>query len=148
MTHMPAAEDLRPDRQTEDAADATPAEAVALARLATLSHWLDNAFVVPGTQIRFGFDAIFGILPGIGDVATNVVSAYLVLEARRLGVGGRDLARMVGNILVDALLAALPIVGDIFDVFWRANDRNMAIVRDHLARRGRIIDGDYRRLDR
>jgi len=121
--------------------NSTPEEVLALERLAALSRLLDHAFRVPGTNIRFGVDAVLGIVPGIGDVLSNVISAYLVLEARKLGVTGWDMTRMIGNIAVDAGVSAIPFAGDIFDVFWKANDRNMKILHDHLARRGRIIDG-------
>ncbi len=131
-----------------DAGNTTPTEAEVLVRLEALSRLLDNAFRVPGTNLRFGFDAVLGLIPGIGDVLTNFVSVYLVLEARRLGVAGWDIARMIGNIVVDVAVSSIPLAGDVFDVFWRANDRNMSIVRNHLARRGRIIDGEFRHVDR
>jgi hypothetical protein len=136
-------------RDSRDATylDTTPDEAAVLERLAALSRWLDHAFRLPGTDIRFGLDAIVGMIPGVGDVLTNLISAYLVVEARRLGVTRWDMARMIGNIVVDAGLSAVPIAGDIFDVFWRANDRNMRILLEHLARRGRVIDGEAVRVD-
>jgi len=121
--------------------NSTPEEVLALERLAALSRILDHAFRIPGTNIRFGVDAVLGVLPGIGDVLSNVISAYLVLEARKLGVTGWDTTRMIGNIAVDAGVSAIPFAGDIFDVFWRANDQNMKILHDHLARRGGIIEG-------
>ncbi len=130
-----------------DNLNATPDEAQVLERLSALSRWLDHAFRIPGTDIRFGLDAALGVIPGVGDVVTNLISAYLVLEARKLGLSRWDMTRMVGNIVVDASVSAVPIAGDIFDLFWRANDRNMAILRDHLAQRGRIIDGHARRVD-
>lgn len=136
-----------PGRRHDGDDRTSPSDAEALERLATLSRLLDGAFRIPGTGIRFGFDAILGLIPGVGDVLTNVVSAYLVLEARRLGASRTDMVRMVGNILVDAVLSSIPIAGDIFDVFWRANDRNMAILRAHLAQSGRVVDGEFRRID-
>lgn len=126
--------------------DTTPDEAAALARLEALARVLDQAVRIPGTQIRFGLDAVLGLIPGVGDVATNLISAYLVMEARKLGVSRRDMARMIGNIAVDVGVAAIPVAGDVFDLFWRANDRNMAILREHLTRRGKIIDGEARAL--
>ena len=126
--------------------DTTPEEAQVLERLEALSRLLDHAFRVPGTNIRFGLDAALGVIPGIGDAVTTLISAYLVLEARRLGLSRWDMARMIGNIVVDAGVSSVPIAGDVFDLFWRANDKNMAILREHLAKRGRIIDGDAVRI--
>lgn len=125
----------------------TPDEALVLDRLSALSRLLDHAFRIPGTNVRFGLDAILGVIPGIGDLLTNLISAYLVIEARKLGLSRWDLTRMIGNIVVDVGVSSVPIAGDVFDLFWRANDKNMAILRDHLAQRGRIIDGQARRID-
>jgi len=122
--------------------DTTPDEAAVMRRLAALSRVMDHALRIPGTDIRFGLDAVLGLIPGVGDVATNLVSAYLVMEARRLGLPRWDMTRMIGNILVDVGVSAVPLAGDVFDLFWRANDRNMTILRDHLARRGKVIDGE------
>jgi hypothetical protein len=126
--------------------DTTPEEALVLERLEALSRLLDHAFRIPGTDIRFGLDAALGVIPGIGDAVTTLISAYLVLEARRLGLSRWDMTRMIGNIVVDAGVSSVPIAGDVFDLFWRANDKNMAILREHLAKRGRIIDGDAVRV--
>lgn len=128
-------------------ADATPEEVAALRRLEQLARWLDSAVRIPGTDIRFGIDAVLGLIPGIGDAASTMIGGYLVLEARRLGAPTGTIARMAGNIAVDALLAAVPVVGDVFDVFWRANDRNIEILREHLATRGKVIDGVAVRVD-
>jgi hypothetical protein len=126
--------------------DTTPEEAQVLERLEALSRLLDHAFRIPGTDIRFGLDAALGVIPGIGDAITTLISAYLVLEARRLGLSRWDMTRMIGNIVVDAGVSSVPIAGDVFDLFWRANDKNIAILREHLAKRGRIIDGDAVRV--
>ena len=95
-----------------------------LDRLATL---LDTAYRVPGTNVRFGLDALIGLFPGLGDVASAALSAYLIYEARRLGVRRSAIARMIGNVALDMVVGALPLVGDAADVFWRANARNMRI---------------------
>ena len=129
------------------AQNTTPDEAAVLERLGALSRLLDHAFRIPGTKIRFGLDAVLGVIPGIGDLLTNLISAYLVLEARKLGLSRWDLTRMIGNIVVDASVSSVPIAGDVFDLFWRANDKNMVILRAHLAQRGRIIDGEAVRVD-
>jgi len=101
-------------------------------RLDQLAHWLDDRFEIPGTGIRFGLDGIFGLLPVVGDTATNLVSLYLVLEARRLGASRWTLLRMLFNVLIDWLLGLIPVVGDIFDIGFKANRRNIAILKRQI----------------
>ena len=107
-----------------------------LARIDALATLLDSAFVVPGTNIRFGLDAIVGLFPGIGDFLTSLVSLYIVHEARQLGAPAHLLVRMVANIAVDGVVGSAPLAGDIFDVMWRANRRNMALLYEHLRSEG------------
>jgi hypothetical protein len=106
------------------------------ARLETLASLLDSRWRVPGTGIRFGADAIMSLLPGVGPVVSTAVSAYLIWEARRLGVSSGTLLRMVGNVGLDTLISSVPLAGSIGDVFFRANTRNMALLRRHLERQG------------
>jgi hypothetical protein len=114
---------------------ATRAERIArIDRLATL---LDARFVIPFTKFRFGADSLIGLAPGVGDVLTTALSLYIVYEAHRLGVPKTVLARMLGNVAVDGLFGAVPVAGDVFDVMFRANRRNVRILRDHLDRVGR-----------
>jgi hypothetical protein len=123
-----------------------PDKAETLARIEMLAHVMDSALVVPGTRIRLGLDSIVGLVPGIGDLASALVSSYIVWEARRLGLPRWKVARMVANIAVDTTIGAIPLVGDVMDVFFKSNRRNLKILRDHLdkdAGRG-IIDADYR----
>jgi hypothetical protein len=103
-----------------------------IARLDALATLLDTAFVVPGTQIRFGVDALIGLIPGIGDAITTLIALYVVREARELGASRLLIWRMLGNIAIDGLVGAVPLVGDAFDVAWRANRRNLRLLRDHL----------------
>ncbi|WP_372618053.1 DUF4112 domain-containing protein [Falsiroseomonas sp.] len=103
-------------------------------RLEAIARVLDSKWRIPGTGIRFGADAALNLLPGLGLVASKGVSAYLILEARRLGVPTGTLLRMVGNVGVDALISAVPVAGWIGDIFFRANLRNMALLRRHLDR--------------
>jgi hypothetical protein len=107
-----------------------------LARIDKLATLLDSALVVPGTNIRFGLDAIVGLVPGIGDLVTSLVSLYIVHEARQLGAPTHLLVRMVANIAIDGIVGSAPIAGDIFDVMWRANRRNMTLLYDHLRSKG------------
>jgi hypothetical protein len=107
-----------------------------LARLDMLASLLDTALVVPGTNIRFGVDAIIGLVPGIGDAITTVVSLYIVHEARQLGAPWHVVSRMLANVALDGVVGAVPILGDAFDVMWRANRRNVALLRKHFERNG------------
>jgi uncharacterized protein DUF4112 len=104
----------------------------ALQRLDFLATLLDSAILIPGTKIRFGADAVIGLVPGIGDAITTALSAWIVYEAHRLGMPRRVLVRMIGNVAVDGLFGAVPLVGDVFDVMWRANRRNMRLLREHI----------------
>jgi hypothetical protein len=107
-----------------------------LKRIDTIATLLDSALVVPGTNIRFGLDAVVGLVPGIGDLVTSLVSLYIVHEARQLGAPAHLLVRMVANIAIDGIVGSAPIAGDIFDVMWRANRRNMTLLYDHLRSQG------------
>lgn len=106
--------------------------AARLQRIRRLSHVLDNAIGIPGTRIRFGLDPLLGLLPGGGDTASAVLSAYIVFEAARFGVPRELLMQMVGNLLLDATVGSVPVLGDLFDVTWKANTRNMALLESHL----------------
>jgi hypothetical protein len=103
-------------------------------RLDALSRLLDSAVRLPGTNIRFGADALLNLIPGVGLLTSKGLSAYLIWEARRLGVPTGTLMRMVGNVGVDFAISAVPLVGWVGDVFFRSNLRNMALLRDHLDR--------------
>ena len=104
-----------------------------IARLDALASLLDTAFLVPGTNIRFGVDALIGLVPGIGDVVTTLMSLYIVQEARALGAPRHLIARMLVNVALDGVVGAVPLLGDAFDVMWRANRRNMTLLQRHLA---------------
>jgi hypothetical protein len=95
---------------------------------------LDTAFILPGTNVRFGFDAIIGLVPGIGDAITTAISLYIVHEARQLGAPLHVIMRMLANVAVDGFVGAVPVFGDAFDVMWRANRRNVRLLREWLAR--------------
>ncbi len=108
----------------------------ALARLRKLAVLLDTAVTLPG-GIRVGADSIIGLAPGIGDAVTTALAAYFVYEAHRLGLPKHKLARMLGNLAIDGLVGAIPILGDLFDVAFKANMRNLAIIEEHFGKRGR-----------
>lgn len=117
----------------------------------TLRRWaermvtlLDDRFRIPGTNIRFGLDPIIGILfPGIGDAFSGSGSIGLLALAFRRGVPRVILWRMVFNIAIDAVFGSLPIVGDIFDVAFKANRRNLELIRAHEAPGAKASPGDY-----
>lgn len=103
-----------------------------LVKVQRLSDIMDSAFVIPGTNIRFGFDSIIGLIPGIGDTLSAAVSGYIYSFARKAGVPRRKRMQMVWNIFIDWLIGLVPLLGDIFDVGFKANSRNMRIIMRHL----------------
>jgi len=118
-------------RQRHDRPAARP-DRRSIERLRQLAYLLDDRFRIPGTKYRIGLDGLIGLVPGLGDAATTLLSLYIVLEARRLGVPVTKLGRMGLNVGLDAVLGAVPLVGDLFDVAWKANRRNLALLLDHL----------------
>ena len=125
-----------PRRQAEreqlgmDEADA------AYARVAALARVMDSMVAIPGTKIRLGVDALLGLVPVIGDVVSHAISSYIIWEARRIGVSRWTMARMVGNSLTDFAIGIVPLVGDAFDVAFRANMRNLALLKREMERKG------------
>jgi hypothetical protein len=105
-----------------------------IARIDALATLLDSALVIPGTGVRFGLDALIGLVPAVGDIITTTLSLFIVHEAYQLGAPGHIILRMLGNIAVDGALGAVPVIGDAFDVLWRANRRNMRLLREWLER--------------
>jgi len=101
-------------------------------RARALARALDSAVRIPGTNIRFGLDALLGLVPGLGDVAGAAMGSYLVLLGSRLGAPKPVLARMVLNVALDALAGVIPVAGDLFDVAWKANMRNMALLERYM----------------
>ena len=108
-----------------------------VARIDALATLLDTALVIPGTGVRFGLDALIGLFPGVGDLITTALSLFIVHEAYQLGAPGHVIVRMLGNVAVDGVFGAVPLVGDAFDVLWRANRRNMRLLREWLEREER-----------
>jgi hypothetical protein len=121
-------------RAADFAAMRTPTREQRLARIDALSRLLDTAFIIPGTGIRFGLDGLIGLVPGIGDAITTALALYIVNEARALGAPPWLLGRMLVNVALDGVVGAVPLVGDAFDVAFRANRRNLALLREHLDR--------------
>ena len=108
----------------------------AVARLDALAKLFDTAFILPGTNIRFGVEAVMRLVPGIGDAAASALSCYLLYEAHRLDVPRHVFARMVANVAIEGVVGAVPFIGDLFDVGFRANRRNVKILQEHFEREG------------
>jgi hypothetical protein len=98
-----------------------------------LARFLDNAIPVPMTQYRVGFDALIGLIPGIGDAITFALASYIVFEAWRMGASKSTLAKMAGNIVLDLAVGLVPAVGDVLDVFFKASARNLALFEAEVA---------------
>lgn len=107
------------------------------ARIDALSKLLDVAFVLPGTNIRYGIDGLIGLIPVVGDLLTTAVSLWIVREARALGAPKHVVARMLGNVAVDGVVGLVPFAGDAFDVMFRANVRNMRILKKWMDKQPR-----------
>ena len=99
------------------------------ARIEALARLMDVAFVIPGTKVRYGIDGLIGLIPIVGDLLTTAMSLWLVREARALGAPRYLVARMLGNVALDGVVGIVPFVGDAFDVMFRANMRNIRILR-------------------
>jgi Domain of unknown function (DUF4112) len=109
-----------------------------LARLDALAKLLDVAFIVPGTNIRYGIDGLIGLIPVVGDIITTAISLWLVREARALGAPWHITARMLANVAVDGVMGIVPLAGDAFDVMFRANVRNVRLLRRWMEKQPRL----------
>lgn len=126
-------------RYARDEAAFTHAEKMRrLERIARFARSMDTAFRIPLTNVRFGADAVISLVPILGDTVAAGLGLFVVNEARKLGVPYHKIARMVGNLGIDALFGATPVVGTIFDVYFKAHLRNIDIILDHF---------DYRQDD-
>jgi hypothetical protein len=112
-------------------------------RVEALELMLERSFHIPGTKIPFGLDSIIGLVPVLGDIVTATMGAYMVWEARNLGMSKWHLIRMAGNVGIDTALGAVPLVGDAFDLVFRSNSKNLRIIKKHLDKHHpgtRVID--------
>ena len=105
-----------------------------LVRLRQLSKNLDESFTIPGTRIKFGMDALLGLVPGGGDLVSGIFSLYMLRAAMKMNLPKRAIFSMLANIILDTTVGVIPVAGDIFDVFWKSNKRNMNIIEKHIAR--------------
>jgi hypothetical protein len=104
-----------------------------LERIERLAYLMDESIVIPGTDKRVGLEALVGLIPGLGDVLTALVSLHIVAEAKKLGVPKALISKMIWNVVVDAAVGAVPGAGDIFDAFWKANRKNVELIKRHFA---------------
>jgi Domain of unknown function (DUF4112) len=112
--------------------------AQSVARIDALAALMDAAFVIPGTNVKMGLDGLVGLVPVVGDIVASVISSYIVWEARQLGAPRWLIARMLINVAIDTAVGSVPIIGDAFDVMFRANVMNMALLKRHLEREGKL----------
>ena len=116
----------------------SPAESrrMALERIDKLAQLFDTAFILPGTKVRFGIEAVMRLVPVIGDAAASALSCYLLYEAHRLQVPKHVFARMIANVAIEGAVGTIPLIGDLFDVGFRANRRNVKILKEYFVRQG------------
>lgn len=119
---------MPPSERTRGPSEALPGPDGRLAGARALARLLDSAARVPGTNIRFGLDSVLGLVPGLGDVAGAALAGYMILLGTRLGVPRSVVLRMVSNVAIDTIVGAVPILGDLFDVAWKSNTRNLALL--------------------
>jgi hypothetical protein len=103
-----------------------------LNRIRRVSHLMDTAFKIPGIGLKVGWDPIIGLIPGAGDLIATAISAYIVFLAARFRLPAGVLAKMVFNISLEAVIGAIPLLGDIFDAFYKSNARNLELLEHHL----------------
>jgi hypothetical protein len=113
----------------------SPQNEARLKRIRLLSRVLDAQWSIPGTRYRVGLDGLVGLIPGVGDAAGALLSTYILYEAMRLGAPRTVLLRMAANIGIETVVGAIPVVGDLFDVAWKANMKNVALLQASLAAR-------------
>ena len=111
-----------------------PAKHARIEQLRRIAELMDGQFRIPGTNIEYGLDAIIGLVPGIGDVICGLLSVWLIREAQQLGIPKWLVARMAWNVAVEVGVGSIPIIGDFFDVAWKANRKNIELLSRHFNR--------------
>ena len=121
----------------------SPGQEQRLELLRRVSRMLDSAVPVPGTSFRFGLDPILGLIPGFGDLVSPLFTLGMFWQARDLGVPRVVQLRMIFNVAIDVLIGFIPLIGDLFDFAWKANNRNMALLERHAYEEHRPAPGDW-----
>ncbi|SVD53269.1 uncharacterized protein METZ01_LOCUS406123 [marine metagenome] len=103
-----------------------------LLRLKTLSHKLDEAITIPGTERKIGIDPIIGLIPGVGDFVGGILSLYIMHAGIAMGASRKDIIRMFGNVALEFIIGCIPIVGDVFDATWKSNQRNVELIENSV----------------
>lgn len=116
-----------------------------LRRLNNVARLLDTALRIPGTNIRFGVDSLMGLLPVIGDAGGAIVGLAIINEARKLGLPPAKLGRMLANLAADTAVGSVPVLGDVFDVYFKAHKRNIELILDHFDVDRSELEGGRRR---
>jgi hypothetical protein len=114
-----------------------------LQALEALAWVLDSSIPVPGTRFRIGLDGLLGLVPVVGDLLGTLLSAYILVQAARMGVPRVTLLRMGFNVTLEAVVGMVPVAGDLFDFAWKANQRNVELLRAHARDPGRARRGDW-----
>ena len=122
----------RPPIQNSSIDTANKSQAASLRRLRRISHLLDNAIPIPGTKYRIGLDPILGLIPGGGDLLGSVFAGYVVFKSAQMGVPQETLLKMAANIVFDTVAGTVPVAGDLLDVAWKANVKNIELLDAHL----------------
>jgi hypothetical protein len=143
MTSVSRPEVLSPERESFHPRSRIAATWFADENLDLLAHVLDDCFRLPGTSIRFGLDGIIGLIPGLGDVLAGLASCIIIVAAWFRGVPYVGLIRMLANLAIDVLVGAIPFFGDAFDIAWKANRRNYALMMRHLRQPRKHTWKDY-----
>jgi hypothetical protein len=130
-------------RWEERGPKAAPALADEVRRLDALAWFLDSSIPVPGTRFRIGLDPLIGLIPVVGDLVGMAFSAYILIQAARLGIPRVTLMRMGYNVTVEAVVGIIPFVGDAFDFWWQANRKNVELLKAHVRDPGRARRGDW-----
>jgi uncharacterized protein DUF4112 len=122
-------------KSADDRPSSAPVDGERLRALERFARWSDSGIRLPGTPWTFGWDALIGLIPGIGDVAGVAMSGYVFEQGRRLGVSKTTLVRMAANIAVDFVVGSIPVIGDLFDFGFKANQRNLELIQLDVGRR-------------
>ena len=121
----------------------TPGQEQRVELLRRIARTLDSAVPVPGTSFRFGLDPILGLIPGVGDLVSPLFTLGILFQARDLGVPRVVQLRMIFNVAIDVLTGFVPLIGDLFDFAWKANNRNMALLERHVYEEHTPSSGDW-----